>query len=85
MAERKLKRPRDPNQLAKSIIDIASGDAENGAGGNVKNCEGQDPRAVARSQRGSVKGGKARASSLAPERRAEIARRAAAKRWGRTD
>ncbi|KDB04150.1 hypothetical protein U879_08345 [Defluviimonas sp. 20V17] len=29
------------------------------------------------------KGGKARAASMSPERRAEIARKAAAKRWGK--
>ena len=31
------------------------------------------------------KGGKARAAKMTPERRAEIARKAAAKRWGRPD
>ncbi|MCO5056675.1 MAG: RNA-binding protein [Rhizobiaceae bacterium] len=30
-----------------------------------------------------AKGGKKRAASLSPERRAEIARKAAAKRWGK--
>lgn len=30
------------------------------------------------------KGGKARAAKMTPERRAEIARKAAAKRWGRS-
>ena len=31
------------------------------------------------------KGGKARAANMTPERRAEIARKAAAKRWKKTD
>jgi len=38
-----------------------------------------DPRVL----KGASKGGKARASKLTPERRAEIAKRAAAKRWGK--
>ncbi len=39
--------------------------------------DGKDPTAKAR----GPKGGAARAKSLSPERRAEIARKAAAKRW----
>jgi general stress protein YciG len=31
------------------------------------------------------KGGKARAAKMTPERRAEIARKAAARRWGKPD
>lgn len=31
------------------------------------------------------KGGKARAEGMTPERRAEIAKKAAAKRWGKSD
>ena len=34
-------------------------------------------------QRGGLKGGKARAESLTPERRVEIAKKAALARWGR--
>jgi hypothetical protein len=33
-------------------------------------------------RRGGLKGGKARAESLFPEKRSEIAKKAAAKRWG---
>ena len=32
---------------------------------------------------GGLKGGKARASALSPEKRKEIAKKAAAKRWGK--
>lgn len=39
--------------------------------------DGKDPAAKAL----GAKGGKARAAKLIPERRAEIARKAAAKRW----
>lgn len=65
------KRPRDVNQLAKLITDIATGDAEEAP-------DTRDPAAVAMGS----KGGKARASSMTPERRKEIAKAAAAKRWG---
>jgi hypothetical protein len=33
---------------------------------------------------GGLKGGKARSASLSPEKRKEIAQKAAAKRWGKT-
>jgi hypothetical protein len=69
------KRPRDPNQLAKSIIDIATGAAEDRS--PTPEEQGKDPAAVALGQ----KGGKARAESLSAKRRAEIAKRAARKRW----
>ena len=64
------KRPRDPNQLAKLITDIATGEAETPA-------DTRDPAAVAMGSKGGTK----RAESLSPERRAEIARKAAEKRW----
>lgn len=67
----KPKRPRDPNQLAKLIVDIASGEQED---------QPPTPKDEAAQAMGK-KGGKARAASMTPERRAEIARKAAAKRW----
>ncbi len=42
----------------------------------------KDPIAAELGRRGGIKGGKARSMSLSPERRREIARRAAAARWG---
>ncbi len=39
--------------------------------------------AVTLGRAGGLKGGKARANSLTPERRKEIAQKAAAKRWGK--
>jgi hypothetical protein len=65
------KRPRDPNQLAKLIVGIASGEETNEP-------PAKDEAAVALGR----KGGAARAAKMTPERRAEIARKAAAKRWG---
>jgi hypothetical protein len=66
------KRPRDPNQLAKLIVDIAAGDVKERAPKDDR-----DPAAVALGK----KGGAARAASLSKRRRSEIARKAAAKRW----
>jgi hypothetical protein len=64
------KRPRDPNQLAKSIIDIATGQ-------QLSPVDTRDPAAVAMGK----KGGKARAENLTAEQRSEIAKKAAAGRW----
>lgn len=42
---------------------------------------GKNPAAVALGRRGGLKGGKARAASLSPAKRAQIAKKAAAARW----
>lgn len=73
----KPKRPRDPNQLGKLIVEIATGDRE-----DEKPDEGKNPHAVELGRLGGQKGGKARAEKLTDERRAEIARKAARARWG---
>ncbi len=44
----------------------------------------KDPSAVALGRKGGLKGGRVRAAKLTPERRSEIARKAAAARWNRT-
>jgi hypothetical protein len=66
------KRPRDPNQLGKLIVDIATGEAED----NDPNA-GKDPAAVEMGK----KGGASRAKSLTPEERKAIAKKAAESRW----
>jgi hypothetical protein len=71
-------RPRDPNQLAKLITDIATGDK---ADDNPD--AGKDPAAVALGRKGGLKGGKSRAASLSDTARSEIAKKAAQARWGR--
>lgn len=71
MATKRLPRPRDPAQLAKLIVDIATGEIEDRVD------DGRDSAAAALGR----KGGEARAAGMTPERRAEIARKAAAKRW----
>jgi hypothetical protein len=71
MAEKRLKRPRDPIALAKLIGDIATGQVED------KTDDGKSETAAELGR----KGGAARAASLSKKRRVEIARKAAAKRW----
>jgi hypothetical protein len=73
------KRPRDPNQLAKLIVDIATGQVEDRK--PMPEEQGKTAAAVARGKAGGTKGGRARAMKLSPEQRAEIARVAAQTRW----
>jgi hypothetical protein len=73
--------PRDPNQLAKLIADMATGEAEPEP--TPKGPE-KNPAAVALGKLGGAKGGAARAAKLTPEERSAIARRAAAVRWDRS-
>ena len=70
------KRPRDPNQRAKLIVDIAAGGSE-----EPKASPQKDPAAVELGRRGGLKGGKARALKLSTKKKHEIARRAAQVRW----
>jgi hypothetical protein len=69
------KRPRDPNQLGKLIIDIATGQIEDRP--PTPEEQGKDPAAVALGR----KGGAARAKKTSAKERSEIARKAARKRW----
>jgi hypothetical protein len=77
MPERSGKRPRDPNALAKQLVDEATGEAE-----PFDPDAGKDPAAVALGRKGGLKGGKARAAKMTAEERAESARKAARARWG---
>lgn len=77
MPKRSSKRPRDPNQLAKLIVDMATGDMPL----DTKTDDGKNPAAVALGRLGGLKGGKARAKSLSRKRRSEIAKAAADSRW----
>ncbi len=79
MPEKRPKRPRDPAQLAKLMIDIASGEIEDRE--PTPEEQGKSASRVARGKTGGPKGGKARALKLTPEQRADIARLAAQTRW----
>jgi hypothetical protein len=78
MRNRSSKRPRDVNELARQVVDEATGEAP-----PHDPYEGKDPAAVELGRRGGLKGGKARAAKMTPEQRSEAARRAAAARWGK--
>ncbi|HEV3094729.1 MAG TPA: hypothetical protein VGY30_09475 [Solirubrobacteraceae bacterium] len=78
MPDRSRKRPRDPNQLGKLIVDLATGEADDTPPEDTR-----DPAAVALGRKGGLKGGKARAAKMTPEERSESARNAATKRWNR--
>lgn len=67
------KRPADAIKRAVMVAKIAIGEIEE----NVSEETGKDPNAQAL----GAKGGRARARRLSPEKRAEIAKKAAAKRW----
>lgn len=72
----KPKRPRDTNQLAKRVADVAVGFAEDDFPD-----EGKDPAAVSLGRRGGLKGGVSRARTLSAEERRRIAQKAARARW----
>jgi len=80
MPDRSRKRPRDANQLAKLVVDIATGEAEEP---EQDSAEGKDPAAVALGRKGGLKGGRARAESMTPEQRREAGRKAAQARWAK--
>jgi hypothetical protein len=73
--KKKKTRPRDPSQLAKEIVDIATGQADDEISGDKKDPQNRKGRA------GGKKGGRARALRLTAVERSEIARVAANARW----
>jgi hypothetical protein len=74
----KFRRPSDSNQLAKSVVEIATGQAKDLA--KVSQDAAKTSAAV-NGAKGGLKGGKARAEILTATRRSEIAKKAAAARW----
>lgn len=77
------KRPRDPNQWAKRMVEIATGEIEDRE--PTPEEQGKAAKAVARGKLGGPKGARARALALTPEQRSEIARTAAQTRWKKSD
>lgn len=73
MTAKTPKRPRDPNQLAKSIVALATGEDEPARPALSPNEK--------RASTAGKKGGPARAKALNPEQRARIASVAAQARW----
>lgn len=76
MATRSSRHPKDFNQVAFDVVRIATGEVEKPEPPKPKN-----PAAVTLGRMGGLKGGAARKNALTPERRKEIAQKAAAKRW----
>lgn len=68
--------PRDANQRAKATLDLFTGERE------LQPEPVKDAAAVELGRLGGLKGGAARAAKLSSERRIEIAKKAAASRWG---
>jgi hypothetical protein len=69
------KRPRDPMQLAKLVIDMATGEVPNDSP------KGPESAATAARGKGGLAGGKARAQKLGGKKRTAIAKKAAKARW----
>ena len=79
MTTKTPRRPRDANQLAKRIVDLATGEATE----STLVGDGKDPAAVALGRKGGLKGGKARADAMSAEQRKAVAAGAAKARWSR--
>jgi hypothetical protein len=81
----KPKRPRDPNLLARSVVEDLIGETMEGKPLPAKKAEREkNPAAVALSKLGASKGGIARAKSLSDRKRKQIAKKAAAARWAKS-
>jgi hypothetical protein len=75
MAGKHPKRPKDFNQAAKLVVDIATGQVDD-----------REPTAKeVRASKAGAKGGPARARALTDQQRSEIARAAAVARWKKGD
>jgi hypothetical protein len=78
------KRPRDPNQLGKLIVDPRDRRGRGGRASRQRVRGGtKEPATVALGRIGGLKGGKARAAKMTPRQRSMAARKAAKARWGR--
>lgn len=83
----KPKRPRDINQLAHAIVQESIQESPERDEPDDVNADAlqeqpeKNPHAHALGRLGGKKGGKARAEKLTPERRKEIAKKAAESRW----
>jgi hypothetical protein len=73
----RAKRPRDPNQLGKLVVDIATGAVEDRS--PTPEARGKDPAAAELGR----KGGEARAAKMTKAERRKAAQKAAKQRWSR--
>lgn len=70
MVLKRTHRPRDPIQLGKLMVDIATGQVPDAT-----------EAGLTKQAKAGTKGGPARANALTPEQRVDIARTAASARW----
>jgi hypothetical protein len=75
----KRSRPRDVNQLAKLVADVATGAVQKSGPPEIVE---KNPAAVALGRLGGLKGGKARAKNLSKKKLSEIGKKGAGARWG---
>lgn len=84
MPRRSSKKPKEHDfmTVARRVVEQVIGEKLDGS--PLENPgEGKNPHAVALGRMGGMKGGKARAESLSPRKRKQIAKKAAAARWKR--
>ncbi len=79
--------PRDASLRALDVVRMVTEETEPEATPEAapEPEKAKDPAAVALGRKGGLKGGKARAAALSPEKRREIAKKAAAARWAAAD
>lgn len=78
---KRLSRAKTSNQRAKLIAEIAADETID----RLVTDDGRDLAAVILGRRGGLKGGRARAEILTPDRRREIAVKAAQSRWRKVE
>ena len=85
LKKQRIPRPRDFNQRAFQIVQEATGQAPKYIPGQQETPvdPSKNPHAVALGRLGGLKGGAARAASLTPKKRSQIAAKAAKTRWGK--
>jgi len=74
--------PHDFTTIARRVVEQAIGEKLDGSPLPDPH-QGKNPAAVALGKLGGAKGGAARAAALSPTKRKQIAKKAAAARWGR--
>ena len=80
---KKPKRPRDPNELAKFIVDVVAGEAE--LPEKQPDTSGKNAHAVALGREGGKMGGKVEAAKMTAAERKAFAQKMAAARWKNRD
>jgi hypothetical protein len=82
----KGKRPRDPNQLAKWLVDSSTSDEPlSGSSTPLPSAPSLSAYMAAMGRKGGQIGGKRRLLTMTPEARKAAAAKAAGVRWGKTE